>query len=309
MIIGILLSAFFCLLCIGLFMYLKRREEAPGKEVQTRLSAYKKVPAGEKETEKTLLARVTEPMITAGQRRLMKITPVGWQLFFERKAQQAGSAYRWGKEGVILYCLTVTALWAVLMLTILYPREMPVMQKLAFFITGTVCGAYVPIWLLNRAIEKRKQDILRQLPDFLDLLCVSVQAGLGLDSALRRITEKMDGPLPEECRQLLHEIQLGMNRRQAMERMAMRCDIPELDMFLSALIQAGQMGMPLGSVLQIQAENMRHSRLQRAKKAAQEAPIKMLFPMALFIFPTILIVILLPVAANLMAGFSALGGK
>jgi tight adherence protein C len=142
--------------------------------------------------------------------------------------------------------------------------------------------------------RRRKEDIRIQLPDILDLLCVSVEAGLGFDAAMAKVAERMDGPLVEEVRIVLHEMRIGESRAQALKSLAERVDLPETTSFVRAIVQADQLGISLGRILRVQAQDMRNRRQMAAEEKAMKAPVKMLFPTVLFIFPAMFIVVLGP---------------
>ena len=154
-------------------------------------------------------------------------------------------------------------------------------------------------WLKRKA-KKRKEKLRQQLPDIMDLLVVSVEAGLGFDAALIRLYEKDKSELMTELMQATRDIQRGMSKKEAYEGLAKRCDVKELTTFLTALIQADQLGISIKSVLKVQAENLRKDRKMRAEEKALKAPVTMLLPMVLFIFPVIFIVLLGPAILNIM---------
>ena len=164
-------------------------------------------------------------------------------------------------------------------------------------------GLLVGMLLPQKAVEskvKKKQDIYRlALPDVMDLLVVSVEAGLGFDSAIIRLYEKDKSPLMQELMRAIQDVQRGMTRKQAYHDMAVRCDVKELTSFLNALVQAEQLGISVRSVLTSQAEALREARRQSAEEKALKAPVKMLIPMVVFIFPVIFIVLLGPAVMNL----------
>ncbi len=159
---------------------------------------------------------------------------------------------------------------------------------------------------LRQTIRKRQLAILRALPDVLDLLTVSVKAGLGFDSALLKVTEKMSGPLPQEMQLVLHEIKMGVLRRDALKALAKRTGVKELQSFVGTIIQADQLGVSISKVLQLQADSLRESRRQVAEEKAMQAPVKMLFPLVLFIFPTLFIVLLGPAVLQIIKQFAAM---
>jgi len=173
---------------------------------------------------------------------------------------------------------------------------------IVFGLGGVALGFLAPEFWLGRKIRKRQMDMILQLPDALDLLTISVEAGLGFDAALAKVVEKMEGPLVNEYRQALAEIRMGRLRRDALRDVAARADVQPVTNFIGAIVQAEQLGVPIAKVLQIQSQQLRVERRQRAEEAAAKAPVKMLFPMVGCIFPTIFIVILGPAIVTVVRG-------
>jgi tight adherence protein C len=177
------------------------------------------------------------------------------------------------------------------------------------FLGGIALGGmgfmFPEIWL-SRRIKKRQKLILLAVPDTLDLLTISVKAGLSFDGALAKVVEKTMGPLADEFRRSLAEIRVGKVRREALRDVVGRTDVPALSNFIAAIIQAEQLGVPIAKVLQVQSEQLRIERRQRAEEMAAKAPIKMLFPLVGCIFPSMFIVILGPavllIALNMSTG-------
>ena len=157
----------------------------------------------------------------------------------------------------------------------------------------------MPFSILNIITQKRQKAIQKQLPELLDLLCVSVQAGLSFDGAMRKIVERMEGPLIDECRKMLDDIRMGAVRRQALRLMGERCDVQDVALFTTAVIQAERLGTSMATTLNNQAENMRERRRQYIKAEALKAPVKIVFPLIMFIFPTLFVVTLLPAILGL----------
>ena len=160
-------------------------------------------------------------------------------------------------------------------------------------------GFFAPDYFVTLKARGRRERIKADLPDALDLLAVSVEAGLGFDGAIAKITEHMEGPLADEFSLTLGEMRIGESRSDALKRMADRVDAPELSSFTRAIIQADQLGTSLGRILRVQAADSRLRRQAAAEEKAMKAPIKMLFPTVLFIFPAIFLVILGPAFMNL----------
>ncbi|MEX1173261.1 MAG: type II secretion system F family protein [Chloroflexota bacterium] len=161
-------------------------------------------------------------------------------------------------------------------------------------LVGALFGYTIPEFWLGGRVKKRQKAILLMIPDTLDLLTISVRAGLGFDSALGKVVEKLKGPLSEEFRRALAEVRVGKTRRDALRDIVPRTEVPPLTNFIGAIIQAEQLGVSISKVLQVQSEQLRIERRQRAEEQAAKAPIKMLFPLVGCIFPSLFIVILGP---------------
>ncbi len=168
-----------------------------------------------------------------------------------------------------------------------------------------LAGILLPDAWLQRRIEGRRVAMRNTLPDVLDLLVISVEAGLGFDSALARVVATVPGPLSEEFFRMLQETRVGVSRRDAMRHLLERTDVDELRSFLLAMLQADAFGVSMARVLRIQADEIRSKRRQRAQEKAFGSPVKMVFPLVLCIFPALLVVLIGPAALSMM---DALGG-
>jgi tight adherence protein C len=201
--------------------------------------------------------------------------------------------------------LALKALGAVLglLLGIAFGVTAGPLGALVFTAGFAVGGFWMPSFLLSSKTRRRREQIKAELPDALDLLAVSVEAGLGFDGALVKLTEHMDGALIEEFGLTLSEIRVGEGRQEALKRMSERVDTPEISSFTRAIIQADQLGISLGRILRVQAADSRLRRQAAAEEKAMKAPIKMLFPTVAFIFPAMFIVILGPALLNIQKVF------
>jgi tight adherence protein C len=161
-------------------------------------------------------------------------------------------------------------------------------------------GFLIPEFWLGGKIKARQKEILKMIPDTLDLLTISVRAGLGFDAALAKVVEKLPGPLTDEFRRALAEVRVGKARRDALRDMIPRTNVQPLSNFIGAIIQAETLGVSISKVLQVQSEQLRIERRQRAEEQAARAPIKMLFPLVGCIFPSLFIVILGPAIISIM---------
>ena len=184
--------------------------------------------------------------------------------------------------------------------------KMPFSRRLLF--TGVVgaLGFYLPVLWLGSKIRSRQSEIVKQLPDALDLLTICVEAGLGFDQAVSKLVEKSDGELPRAFNRYLQEVALGKLSRNALLAMSNRMDVSDVTTFVAAIVQAQQLGVSMAKILRVQSEQMRMLRRQRAEEKAHQAPVKMVFPMVFLTFPSIFIMLLGP-AILLMMDSGVLG--
>jgi len=189
-------------------------------------------------------------------------------------------------------CLAFFVGFALLIFAVL-PSSL-LIQKLGVGLAFAGLGWTMPRMWLKGKVGARQKLVLRALPDALDLVTTCVEAGLGLDAALARVAEKSEGPFADELSRMLRDVAMGKLRREAMTELSERIGVEELTGFINSVIQAEQLGVGIAQVLRVQSDQMRMKRRQRAERSAHEAPIKMLFPLVLFIFPSFMIVILGP---------------
>lgn len=247
--------------------------------------------------------RVIRPAFKALEQFGLKLTPGTLTNFIENRIVLAGKQHKWSLGGFSAIWASSIALMLLLSINYISTHSLGIVQQLVTVLIFAFFGAALPMVVLNITIQKRQKLILRQLPEILDLLCVSVQAGLTFDASMRKITERMKGPLINECQRMLDDVRMGMLRRQALRMMAERCQVPEVSLFTTAIIQAERLGTSMGTTLQNQADNMRERRRQAIKAEALRAPIKILFPLIIFIFPALFVVVLLPTVLTLAKSF------
>ncbi len=173
-------------------------------------------------------------------------------------------------------------------------------DKLMLIVGGTIGGFWLPQIMLSSRVTNRQKEIRKAMPDALDLLTICVEAGLGFDAAMSKVAEKWETQLSLAFARVIREIQLGKVRREALKDMSDRLGIPEMTSFVAAIIQSEQLGVSMAKVLRIQSDQMRLKRRQHAEEEAHKAPIKMIIPMALLTFPTIMIIILTPAAIQIV---------
>jgi tight adherence protein C len=172
---------------------------------------------------------------------------------------------------------------------------------------GGVLGYYAPNLYLYQKGYDRTQKMERALPDALDLLTISVEAGLGFDAALSQVARNTDGPLAAEFARVLQEMQIGLGRSHALRAMGERSTLPDLRAFTSAMVQADAFGIPVGQVLRVQSAEMRVKRRQKAEEAAQKIPVKIMIPLVMFILPSLFIAVIGPAVIGLMGAFGGGG--
>lgn len=221
-----------------------------------------------------------------------------------RKLLNANGFYGLNAEQFLGLSFVVGMVLAVIIAEMMVITNKPTSKILTFGLIACAIGLFLPYILLEHKIAKRKIALQQELPDVLDLLTVSVEAGLGFDGALVKLSEKMKGQMVDEFTRMLQEIRIGVSRKDALRALAERCDVQDISLFTGALIQADQLGVSISKVLRIQSLDMREKRKQRAEEQGMKAPIKMLFPLVFFIFPALLIVLLGPAVIQIFEIFT-----
>lgn len=246
------------------------------------------------------LDRTVVPLLRRFENFMIRFAPSGIHNTVEQKLMLAGKSDKWSPNGFITVWLICMAIFFGIGYIVVTKKGLPYTQSVLFAWLSVAVGAMLPFSMLNSAIRKRQKAIDRQLPEVLDLLSVSVRAGLSFDGALRKITDRMTGPLIEEFKRMQQDVRMGAPRARALQAVAKRCDVEDLYLFITAVIQAERLGTGMGKTLNNQADNMRERRRQKAKAEALKAPIKIIFPLVLFIFPAIFVVVLLPSILSLI---------
>lgn len=246
----------------------------------------------DEELQKSFFERIIKPFLTNIANLLSKRKKIDAASQLKKELAQAGNPGGLTPTEFnalkILLLIIPTPLFILIGLILKVPPKNLFLGSLFIFILCFLA----PRLYIQRRIAYRKYMIQKTLPDCLDLLCVSVEAGLGFDIALAKIVDKLKGPLGEELKIVLQEMKMGRTRREAFKALADKMEVEDLSAFISALIQADQLGVSVAKVLKIQANQARLKRRQRAEQLAMQAPVKMLFPMIGCIFPTIMVVLL-----------------
>ena len=232
-----------------------------------------------------------------------RVTPVGYLDQTRKKLVKAGKPEPEALDrflvakivGILLIPVAIYAVFAVLDLTGLNALLASVLFSFALFA--------LPDAILNRKVDERVHAIRVALPEILDLLVISVEAGLGFEQALDRVVDAVPGPLSDEFRRMLGEVRAGSSRADAMRAMEARLDVADVRSFILTMLQADTFGVSIGRVLRSQAEEMRIRRRQYAQEQAQKAPVKMLIPMVFCIFPALFVVVLGPAVLDIMDAF------
>lgn len=249
--------------------------------------------------------RVIAPVYNDAVAFLRRFTPTYIVAMLEDRIFRAGKAGQWSVQK--LGAAWVLAVLVGLFLGFRYATVAQgyiITQQILITIAGGLLGALLPFLLLNNTIKKRQKILKRQLPEFLDLLCVSVQAGLSFDSAVAKITGRMKGELADEFKHMQEDIKFGMTKNYALTQLGKRCDVEEIYLFCTSIIQAEKLGTSMSQTLTLQSDNMRERHRQFVKAEALKAPVKMLFPMVIFIFPSIFVVLLFPSVIQITKAFA-----
>ena len=291
----IVVAAFMIFLSV-LLIVLGIASPRPADEVEARLVEYGGRPLTLEEIElaQPFGQRVLVPMVNASARFASRFTPQRTMESTGHNLELAGNPNNWTPAQFV----GVRGLAALLLGTLTFALTMlstvGALQRILFVVIMVALGFVLPgIWL-GRRIKRRQNEIVKTLPDAIDLLTISVEAGLPFDGAMQRVADKWDNEISRAFGRVLTEIRVGKSRRDALRAMAERSDVPDVTSFVAALVQADQLGISIAKVLRIQSEQMRIKRRQRAEEKAHQAPVKMLIPMTFLIFPSIWIVILGP---------------
>jgi tight adherence protein C len=303
-VVGVFAALFLSLAALGIFS-----NEARGVSKSLAVvEAFGVAPeALKKELDPSFQDRVITPVLDRFVGLGKRITPADYAERIRKKLDIAGNPAGWSVDRVIslkFIGLVAGGLAGLLLCAMLGVDIAPMLAAAGL---GTVAGYFAPNMYLYQKGYDRTAQMQTALPDALDLLVISVEAGLGFDSALAQVARNTDGPLADEFGRVLQEMQIGLGRSQALRALGERSTLPDLRSFASAMVQADSFGIPVGQVLRVQSDEMRIKRRQRAEEQAQKVPVKILMPLMACILPCLFIVVLGPAIISLMGVFGGGG--
>lgn len=303
------------LIVIGIILLVvagvRRAKEQEIDPLEARLAEFSQrggaVSLEEIELSQPFVDRVILPMIRRLGEISSRFTPQHVLEQTRKRLEMAGNPGNIDASTFIALHFVLAAVFGGLILLIsLNSKTFSFGTRMLLVIIFSILGYFFPDLYLRSRIERRQKSIRKAMPDALDLLTICVEAGLGFDAAMTKVSEKWNNDLSLAFARVIREIQLGKLRRDALRDMADRLGIPELTSFVAAVIQSEMLGVSLAKVLRVQADQMRIRRRQRAEEEAHKAPIKMILPLGLFVFPSLMIVLLTPAALKLMNSLGAL---
>lgn len=259
--------------------------------------------AREEELAAPLYQRAIRPALTTLANTLIRYLPATREETLVKKMREAGNPGNLAPRELLVIKYALAAGLAVVFGFFAEALGKTGVQVFLLALAGIPLGWMLPDLFLQSRAKLRQEEVEKNLPDTLDLLTVSVEAGLGFDGALMKVVEKSKGVLADEFVQVLREVKMGKVRSEALRDMANRLNVNDLSNFVGSVILADRLGISIGNILRVQSDQMRQKRRQRAEEKAMKAPIKMLIPMVMFIFPAIFVVLLGPAAIQIMKAF------
>jgi tight adherence protein C len=257
----------------------------------------------QKEEHQTLFQRFLRPVWTDFKRSFKKKMPGEKEAKLERRLQQAGNPLKMTPVDFRLVQFGLVSIMPIISGGYAFLLQVDTTGVILIIIVGILVAIVLPNKYLTNKVNARSKQALRELPDILDLLTVSLEAGLGFDSAMNKVVSKKHGVISDEFHRCLEEIRLGKTRREALTGIRERIEVDEVRGFIGGILQAEKLGIGMVQVLRVQSQEVRERRKQRAEEQAMKAPIKMLFPLILFIFPSLFIVLLGPAIIQFVQAF------
>jgi tight adherence protein C len=303
--IALLIPGIVALAIFGIFIKMSLPQK-DAVSIEERLTQFAERPRTleEIELEQPFSERVIKPMVEGIRSFASKLTPSQSAEKIRTQLVLAGNPYNMqAAEFTALRLIAAAMLGAISGGLSFFVLELNPMQKILFPLVAVALGYLLPVFWLGRKIKQRKKIILKTLPDAIDLMTISVEAGLAFDGAMQRVAEKWNNALSLEFQRAISEMRVGKAKRDALKEIVARTAVPDLSTFVASIIQADQLGVSISKVLRIQSEQMRIRRRQRAEEQAHKAPILMMIPMVFLIFPATYIVILGPSVPKIMTAF------
>lgn len=297
---------FGAIVLFGIFLDLsqsERRRAVRLLESQVAGTTSENVNLREQHLSESFGARIIVPVVAGAARVARRVTPIDARDRVARKLLLAGTPAGWDAERLLAF--KIIGLGGGIVLGFFVTSLIELSSFIRIVLVGLLAfvGFVAPDSVLNRRVDERQKEILRTLSDTLDLLTISVEAGLSLNAAIAQVVQNVPGVLSAEFARMLQEIQLGVPRADAFRNLAERTDVDELNAFALAMIQADVFGVSIASVLRTQAQQLRIKRRQRAEAKAQQTPVKIVFPLILCILPALFIVIVGPGAIRIWESF------
>jgi tight adherence protein C len=303
-VLTLLIPGIVALAIFGIFikMSLPQRDAV---SIEERLTQFAERPRTleELELEQPFNERVIKPMIAGIMRFAAKLTPSASAEKVRSQLVLAGNPYNMQAAEFTALRMIVAVVLGLASFGIAIVFRLAPMQLMLVPLVAVVIGYLSPVFWLGRKIKARQKVILKILPDAIDLMTISVEAGLAFDGAMQRVAEKWNNPLSAEFQRAISEMRVGKTKRDALREIVARTGVPDLSTFIASIIQADQLGVSIAKVLRIQSEQMRIRRRQRAEEQAHKAPILMMIPMVFLIFPATYIVILGPSVPKMLQAF------
>jgi tight adherence protein C len=282
---------------------------AERQQVHRSLAAVRSIQTVQTHMRQELNKPFTERIVGPSMVRLTSIgrhlTPAGQVARIRQRLEFAGNPPRWDVDRVIAFKVLGLIVGFLLGVGLPLVFGASVLVVVGLALVFSVTGYFAPNLALYQMGYNRREQMRRELPDALDLLTISVEAGLAFDAALSQVARNTTGPLAEEFFRVLQEMQIGLGRTDAMRALGDRTDLSELRAFVTAMVQADAFGIPIAQVLRVQSREMRVKRSQRAEELAQKVPVKILFPLIFCILPALFVVILGPAVIQIFENFSS----
>jgi len=303
---ALILTAMVFIITVILVVAIGSLMAARRTKVESRLSGIRKMTvdsAPEEILHLPFMQRVVAPAFSSIGHFFGRLAPQEIRTRIDKKIIYAGRPWNLNFYSFLAVQVLMAAALFFVFLFLFRVSQVEVGRAVFVLLIMIMLGFYIPYFIISSKADARQFQIRRALPDMLDMLLVSVEAGLGFDMAMKKVTQQLKGPLSEEVKKALDEIRMGGDRETAFRSIARRCGVSELSNFISSIIQSEQLGSNIAGTLRVQSDYMRQRRRQAAQEMAQKAPVKLVFPLILFIFPALFVVIIGPAVIRIFEMF------